>query len=112
MFHGCLVKVPGCQHSLSDSIDFVPWLPREGSWLPGFSSWIPGLGSMVAWWLPFARIHFLVSSTWFHDHLVKIPGYLDSVPASLDLDLWLPGEGSWLLGFDSWFSGHDSIITW
>ncbi len=101
-----------CLYSLPGSLNLVTWLPGEGSRLPEFSSWIPGFGYMVALWFLAARIHFLVSSTCFHDYLVKIPSCLDSVPASLDLDPWLTGEGPWLLGFDSWFSGHGSIIAW
>ena len=44
--------------------------------------WFPGHGSIVAW-------------TWFHACLVKVPGCLDELPASLDLVPCLPGEGAW-----------------
>ena len=126
--HGCLVKVYGCQDSLSGSLNLVPWLPGEDSRLPRFSSCFPGLRSMVAWWrFLVAWIRFLVLWTWFHHCPVKFPGCLvslpgspefvlvclDSILASLDLVPRLPGEGSWLTGFTlmvplTWF--HDCLV--
>ena len=43
------------------------------------------------------------SLTWFHGCNAKIQGFLDSLTCSLDLDQWLPGEGSSFPGFTSIF---------
>ncbi len=91
--HGCLV-VPGCQDSLSGFLNLFPWLPGEDSKLPRFSSCFPGFRSMVDWWRSLvAWIRFLVLWTWFHHCLVKVPGWLGSLPGSPDFVPWLPRVG-------------------
>ena len=83
--HGGLGSLPSSLVPLvPGALDFLPWLPGEGSWLSGFTSWFPQL----PW-------------KWFHGNLVNVLGCIHSPTDLLGLVLWLPGEGSWLPGLAS-----------
>ncbi len=48
------------------SLDFLSWLPGEGSCLPQFGSWLLVHVSMMSWWrFVVALVHSLVPWSWF-----------------------------------------------
>ncbi len=43
---------------------------------------------------------------------MKVPGCLDSIPGSLDMANWFPGDDYWLPGFTFWFPGLGAMVVW